>query len=69
MRVREIKKFSLNQLNKDEMDARQKNALKGGGGGYCNCTWCGCMGIGTELLDSIDEGHTNIAETAILSVL
>ena len=41
--MKKIKKLKLTHLNELEMDSRQQNALKGGGGGYCICVSCLCQ--------------------------
>ena len=56
--MRKIEKLRLTQLNKAEMDARQQNALKGGGNGYCLCVNCGCVG-GVEVMDCNDCKSTD----------
>ena len=44
---KKIKQIKLNQLSKNELDARLMNALKGGSGvcAGCLCQWdpCGCI--------------------------
>jgi natural product precursor len=49
--MKKLEKLKLNHLSKDALDARQKNALKGGGGECrCTCSPCHCAswdGTGT----------------------
>jgi natural product precursor len=40
--MKKLSRLKLIQFDKEELEARQKNVLKGGGSGYCYCTCSGC---------------------------
>ena len=56
-----MRKTSLSQLSKNNLDKIQQRALTGGGQDQCICTWlncyCGCFDISNSILFSISEGQ------------
>ncbi|WP_301916213.1 TIGR04149 family rSAM-modified RiPP [Phocaeicola coprophilus] len=52
--MKQLKKISLSQISKKEMEKRELNQLLGG----VNCCICGCL-IQNSALDSGNSGHAN----------
>ena len=66
-KMKKIEKLKLNQLNKVEMNLRQQNALKGGGG--CICVSCLCPYDDSFSMMSFTEDGPAVQNTNMASYI